>query len=243
MNKKMPIIRGFNKLAESGVHPDKTKIYGPAIFLGGCNLKCPYCMNSRLVNAPKEVSEVDIGVVKAYVIENKPEMLTISGGEPTCTKVDLLKNLIAEIKSWGIEVGMSTNGTNPDILKKVIRNLAYVSLDLKVIPEKFNLVGNLDSDNQWIPCLQTMVSEKEKRKDFSYEIRTTLYPPFVRKEDISFLASCMPSNSMWILQQFRRAKNMLSSEANDVQYYSDKEIKEIVRTARKYITNTYIRFV
>ena len=68
--KKLPDIKGFNKCSEAGIDT-----FAPAIFLEGCNLCCPYCMNVNLVKREVE-NIVDISEVKAYVLESKSPRLS-----------------------------------------------------------------------------------------------------------------------------------------------------------------------
>ena len=76
-------------------------------------------MNSQLALG-KSYESVDIEEIKEYVAEDKSEFVMISGGEPTCTEIERLHNLFDEIKSWGCKISLSTNGTHPEILAKII---------------------------------------------------------------------------------------------------------------------------
>jgi len=59
-----------------------------------------------------------------------------TGGEPTIHRD--LPVLLEEIKSLGYSIKLDTNGTNPSMLGKIIKNklVDYVAMDIKIIPEK-----------------------------------------------------------------------------------------------------------
>src|SRR5210317_1868478 len=106
-------ICSWNTFSESG--PDN---FSPSIFLGNCNFKCPYCMNSKLVKNPISFKAIDLKEVEDFVKNNNCEWINISGGEPTCTKN--LLSFIKELKSWNCKISLSTNGYNFKIIKSIL---------------------------------------------------------------------------------------------------------------------------
>ena len=236
--KKLPTIYGFNKASEAGLD-----LFAPSIFLGGCNLRCPYCMNSKLINCHLDKT-VDIDVVRQYVLEDKSKMLMISGGEPFCTPPDLLTNLLDEIKTWGCKIGVSTNGTKVDELKDFIHYFNYVAMDFKSSKhEVYDKIGEPSLVLNVLVCKSFLRLTAMNRKDFIYEIRTTLYPPFIDKKDIQQIAQIIGPSDTWILQQFRHAKNMLDKNCNDVEPYTEAQIKEFIEIAKEFTNNVYLRYV
>jgi len=238
---KFPKIYGLNECSEVG-----EDIFALSIFLGNCNLRCPYCMNAKLINPNSHnLKSIDIETVKKSVKENKSEWVIISGGEPTCTPVLLLTNLITEIKSWGCKVGLSTNGTNSGVLKQIIVYLNYVALDIKSPNNRdYDSISNGDSKKFDVLISKSLLAEnKSKRKDLDYEIRSTLFPPFINKSNIREIGSIMRKSDRWILQQFRHSKNMLDKKSLNVKPYTEKEIEEIVRVAMEFSDNVLLKEV
>jgi len=94
-------------------------------FLSGCNWRCAYCHNSELWNSKKEVD------YKKFLEEKqgKIEAIVLCGGEPTIYK--WLPDLIKEIKSYGYLIKLDTNGSNPDMIEKVLSNINYIAMDIK----------------------------------------------------------------------------------------------------------------
>jgi len=244
MRDNLPIIRGFNKTSEAGFNT-----FAASIFLGGCNLRCPYCMNSKLVMGIVD-NVVDIEGVKKFVTEEKCEWVMISGGEPTLTEESQLVNLISEIKSWGCKVGMSTNGTKREVLRQVVKLLNYVALDIKSpsgeVYERILAdqgLHRMSTIHKIFISQGILAEEKIKRADFDYEIRTTLFPSFVGKKTIRGIGSLIRKQDKWVLQQFRHSKNLLNEEAFSVTPYSDKEVEKIVGIAKSFCDNVSLKSV
>lgn len=240
MRGNLPIIQGFNKTSEAGFNT-----FAVSIFLGGCNLRCPYCMNANLVH--KKTKGVDIEEIKQYVTNEKVGWVMISGGEPTITEESSFLTLLEEIKSWGCKIGMSTNGTNSEVLRTIIGNLNYVALDFKSPKnEDYDSIAPKDSIvimNQVYISQSILAINKHKRKDFDYEIRTTLYPPFISESNIGDIGSIIRKDDKWVLQQFRHSKNMLDKKCLDVQPYTEQEVKEIMDVAKIFCNNVTLRYV
>lgn len=239
---------GFNKTSEAGEN-----LFAPSIFLFGCNLRCSYCMNGRLVVVKKTdyerpVKTVDIEVVKSYVMESGSKWVMISGGEPTYTPIAKLHNLIDEIKSWGCKVGISTNGTRPDILNEILPKINYVALDIKSnSPFVYATLDVKNHEKSFSNLLESKLAIRESklaRSDFSYEIRTTLYPKFVNKNSIDVIGSMLYEDDTWVLQQFRHARDMLGEdEAVKITPYTDEDLKDFQEQALKYVKKVIIRYV
>jgi len=236
---ELPNIYGFNKASEIG--PD---ILAPCIFLKGCNLRCPYCMNAKLVK-DCNLEPIDLEIVKKYVLEEKSQWVLISGGEPTLTSINALCELVNELRSWGCKVGMSTNGTNPDILTVLLPLLNYVALDFKTIRNDDIEVVPLDRvyTISVLTSLVRLMETKLNNKDFDFEIRTTLYPHFINEDTIRQIGSTLRKDTTWMLQQFRHSEEMLSEKAYDVNPYTNEEVNGIIKIAKEYSCNVRLRYV
>lgn len=81
----------------------KTIIYD---ITSHCNLKCKHCYNSKYLDGTIEI-EIEIEKIVSKIVEIKPEVLLIQGGEPLLVKN--LELLIKAIKKYGIRVYITTN--------------------------------------------------------------------------------------------------------------------------------------
>lgn len=229
-----PIIRGFNKTSEAS-----DKVFIPSLFLEGCNLHCPYCMNSKLVNK-KIKQEISLDYIKQYVKQENIDFIIISGGEPTIHSS--LINLLEEIKYvWKCKIGLSTNGINYDVLENIIGILNHISLDIKsVSPIPCKQMGISDIESV-LKSKDILTKEKQNRDSFDYEIRTTLFPLYINEKTIKQIGSFIQKDEKWILQQYRQTKHML--EDPNVKPYNDEKLKNLKFVADQYSNNVELRFV
>lgn len=247
-NKSFPPIMGFNATSEAGF--DR---FASSIFLFGCNLRCPYCMNGRIVvvkpeDWEKPVKSIPLEVIKERILDAKAQCVMISGGEPTITPIEKLTNLIDEIISWGCRVGMSTNGTRPEIMELILPKLSHIAMDIKSADPK--LYASLDikykeaSFDRMLKTKALLAEEVKKRNDFTYEVRTTLYPTYIKEEDMHKIGALLSGEEVWVLQCFRHAKNMLDAKAAEaVKPYTMEEVSAFEEIAKQYAKKVIIRYV
>ncbi len=73
-----------------------------------------------------------------------------------------------------------------------------------------------------------------------YEFRTTVCPAFLDKSDIVEIAQSIAGAMRYTLQTFRPT-NCLDSKMLDVVPYTEDEMKDIARDARRFVENCYVR--
>lgn len=187
------------------------------IFLGSCNISCEYCHNKELIN-PKDLEEViDKEELIKFLIKRKNILdgICISGGEATLHGHKLI-SLIKEIKervSNKFLIKLDTNGTNLDILKEALIYLDYVAVDYK----SYDYEKNLGIDKNKV--LETISFLKGNNID--YEVRLTMYPPYIKKEDIDKIIKDLAGVKTIYLQEYKRVEG--GKEKN----YTLDELKEI----------------
>lgn len=128
-------IQGFQKLTLLD-YPGKMAC---TLFTAGCNLRCPFCHNSRLVLNPQKQSEFSVDEILAFLKKRQGILdgVVISGGEP------LLQNditdFIKQVKELGYSVKLDTNGTFPEKLRELVESglVDYVAMDVKNSPELY----------------------------------------------------------------------------------------------------------
>ena len=242
----LPEICGFNKSSEAG--PDS---FAPSIFLKNCQLRCPYCMNSRLVNGESVQSSVGFNDVEAFVRENNCKWVGISGGEPLNRSIFEILSMFAEIKKWDCKIALSTNGLEPDKMALIMPYVDYVTLDIKTDKERYDslLVSGacskieMRSFDKVFTTLNKIRTKKHLHSQFDFEVRSTLYPPLMDEQAIRYIGKVFLKGEKWMLQPFRKTKNMLSKGANDIAPYGNDEIKRLASVAMEYTDNVHIREV
>ncbi|MFA5346109.1 MAG: anaerobic ribonucleoside-triphosphate reductase activating protein [Candidatus Omnitrophota bacterium] len=101
------------------------------IFTQGCNFRCPYCHNPQLVYPELFTDPVSFESIFDFLKERRGLLdgVVFCGGEPTLQE-DLLE-IICKVRSLGYAVKLDTNGSNPDILAKVLPYIDYAAMDIK----------------------------------------------------------------------------------------------------------------
>lgn len=172
-------------------------------FTGGCNLRCGFCYNRDLVLNPGSLPSITEEEVIGYLEGHRDWLdgIVVTGGEPT-VHADL-PDFLSRVKSLGYSVKLDTNGSNPEMLERLIRGglVDYVALDVKaplvegrydsVVGQRAN--GIVDRVRRTIEIL--MPGETE------YEMRTTVIPDLGR-EDLLAIAEQIKGAKRYYLQQF-----------------------------------------
>lgn len=180
------------------------------VFTVGCNFFCPYCHNPDLVEPSKirvSVKFKEDEILRFLEIrKNILEGVCITGGEPTIQGD--LPDFIKRIKDLGLAVKLDTNGTNPDMLEKLlVENLLdYIAMDIKAPLEKYKeVVGR----NVRLEDIQR--SSELARLLADYEFRTTVLPVLHSREDILSIGRWLQGSKKYYLQQFRSLKTLDSA--------------------------------
>lgn len=178
------------------------------IFISGCSFRCPWCYSPELVLPEKIKKHPKISEKYLFdFLEKRKGLLDgvcLTGGEPTIHKN--LPDFIKKIKKLGYLVKLDTNGSNPEMLQRLINEklVDYVAMDIKAPKEKYNkLVGvkiNIQKIQKSIDIL------KEGKVD--YEFRSTIVPTVHAKEDVIAMAKWIKGAKRYYLQNFRPEKTI-----------------------------------
>jgi pyruvate formate lyase activating enzyme len=208
------------------------------LFTSGCNFNCPFCHNPELINpqlASFEMKEVEI----LEFLEKRKKILdaiVITGGEPTI-QPDLVE-FIKKIKKLGYLIKLDTNGTNPKIVKQLLKNklIDYIAMDIKGTLKKYpNIVCkniNLDDIAQSVELI--------KKSHIANEFRTTVVPTLHEKKDFVKIGEWLTGAKNYYIQQFRNEKT-LNPDFRNITPFTDEKLHEFERIMKKYVKNVGIR--
>lgn len=203
------------------------------LFTPGCNLRCPYCYNWRIVVDPKPPflnEETALQILegrKCYV-----DAVVVTGGEPTIHKE--LPKFLKRLKEKGFAVKLDTNGFSVKILEECLQYVDYVALDVKTSMEKYPLLGTASTAE----LMRTI--EILKAGKVEYEFRTTVVPKLVEEEDITRIGETIKGVKNYALQQFK-PRDTLSGEYKNTKPYPPEKIEKMADTLRKYVENLTTR--
>lgn len=178
------------------------------VFTTGCNFYCPFCYSSELV-VPEKIKDqpkIPEAVFFLFLEKRKKllEAVTVCGGEPTIQKD--LPLFLRKIKKLKYLVKVDTNGSNPQMLKKIIQEelVDYVAMDIKGPKEKYQeLAGKKVS-------IKNIEKSVEILKDsrIEHEFRTTVTPNMLEKSDFTKITRWIGPGGKYYLQQFRPEKTV-----------------------------------
>ena len=230
-------IRGF---LESSLLDWDGKI-SSVIFLPGCNFKCPFCHNYPLVYEPETLKKYNFEDIKKYLIEHKNwiDGVVVSGGEPTIYRE--LENFIEIIKDLGFAVKLDTNGTNPKMLKDLIKRklVDLYAMDIKgPLNEKYASLAGCKVDLKKIKESIALLMHSK----VNYEFRTTIVPGLLDTEDIKELSKTIENAKSFVLQQFQPG-NAYDESLRNKKPYPKEKLLEMVEAAKVHVANTVLRGV
>lgn len=220
---------GFQKISLID-YPNKI---ASVLFTPGCNLRCPYCHNWRIVLDPKPPflqEEIALKILesrKKYV-----DAVVVTGGEPTIHKETV--KFLKKLKERGFTVKLDTNGFYPEILRECLPYVDYVALDIKTSLDKYRLLGAKDTK----PLTQTI--EMLINGNVNYEFRTTVVPGLVEAEDISKIGELVKGAKTLAFQQFI-PEDTLDKNLTKIKPYPPEKIAKYAEEMQKYVDKAVLR--
>jgi pyruvate formate lyase activating enzyme len=202
------------------------------LFTVGCNLRCPFCHNWRLVLNPQGpfISESTI----FQILESRKQYIdavVITGGEPTL-HLDL-PSFLKKLKARDFIIKLDTNGFFPEILTECLPYVDYIALDIKTSLERFNLL-KAKNINPFLQSLNLL-----KRDVVDYEFRSTAVPGFIEENDIPDIGKLVHGAKRFVFQQFVPG-DTLDQKFNMVPY-SLIILSQFASMMQKYVDEVIIR--
>ena len=170
------------------------------VFLGGCDMRCPFCHNAELIDgsAPPVMEE---DALLSFLEKRKGLLdgVAFTGGEPLLR--DDLDGLFERIQPLGYPIKLDTNGTHPDRLARLTGKglVQYVAMDVKNAPERYaETVGVPDFDLAPVrESVRLLLTGK-----VPYEFRTTVVAEFHDGESIRGIGEWIRGAERYYLQKF-----------------------------------------
>jgi pyruvate formate lyase activating enzyme len=196
------------------------------VFTQGCNMDCVFCHNRSLVCKKQKNPLLDEADVFSFLQSRRKFLdgVVITGGEPTLHPD--LADFIKKVKSMGYPVKLDTNGTKPQVLKKLIEEnlLDYIAMDVKAPMKKYRYICHSDfNEEALLECISII-----KKSEIDYEFRTTCCPQ-LSESDIYEIAKMIHGAKKYVLQQYRETDPLeggYTGKAKSMQFM-DMLIKEI----------------
>lgn len=163
------LIGGFQKFSLID-YPGKVSA---VVFTQGCNFRCSYCHNPKLVNQEFFGEPINEKEVLSFLDMRKGliDGVVITGGEPLLQLDDEV--FIKEVKEKGYAIKLDTNGSNPRRLEELLsRNLLdCIAMDYKAPIEKYSSIVCTEVNIDHIRKTLALIAQC----GILYEVRTTLF--------------------------------------------------------------------
>ena len=157
------------------------------VFLGGCNLRCPFCHNSQLLGGDAE-ELMNSGALLDFLRKRQGVLdgVCITGGEPTL-HADL-PELLRSIRALGYAIKLDTNGTNPSMLRRLIDEglVDYVAMDVKNGPDHYAETVGIEGFS--LAAIEESIRILLESKT-DYELRTTVVLPLHSEDSIAAMSA------------------------------------------------------
>ncbi len=206
------------------------------IFFEGCDLRCRYCYNQKLLEFK---TRTDLEKMKETLREYKKfvNALVLTGGEPTL-QPEALMELLKFAKGLGYKTKLDTNGNNPEVLKKALPFLDYVAIDLKTRFPDYRKIVQRKVDRKKIEKSLKLITGK------SHEARTTivlgLNDSTETMEEIgALLKKC--GIKKYVLQQFHAGMGVLDKKLTEAEEPGREKLVELAKIVQKHGIEVYIR--
>ena len=206
------------------------------VFLGGCNMRCPFCHNAPLVlgYGGEDISEEEFF---SFLEKRRGRLegVCISGGEPTLSPA--LPEFIRRIRSLGYAVKLDTNGLSPDMLEGLLREglVDYIAMDIKSSREGYAKASG-------VPDVDLTKIEKSAallmKSDTPYEFRTTVVRELHDEGDMVRIGEWLSGAKNYFLQSFLDSGELISDGLHG---YDKKTMEDLLKLLKVKIPSAKIR--
>lgn len=208
------------------------------IFTQGCNFRCPYCHNPELIDPQNFQSLIPEQEILSFLKKRKGKLdaVEVTGGEPTL-QPDLLE-FLKKLKKSGYLIKLDSNGSNPDLLEKVIQSkmVDYLALDVKAPLEKYREIVKVDVDSGKIRESIKLIMDSS----LNYEFRTTIVKSQLNPNDIVNIGKLLRGANRYVLQRFVPSKT-LDKKFLKEESYSDEELVDLKDKIKDYVAECILR--
>ncbi|MDO4281239.1 MAG: anaerobic ribonucleoside-triphosphate reductase activating protein [Peptococcaceae bacterium] len=206
------------------------------IFTGGCQLNCPYCHNSLLINGPFDDC-LAAEEVLAFLQKRQGLLdgICVSGGEPLLQKE--LPEFLRACKNLGYKIKLDTNGGYPEKLAQLIDAglVDRVAMDIKNAPEKYAATCGCEHLDlaPYIASRDLLLSAQVE-----YEFRTTVVRQLHSFEDVLEIARWIPGARHFYLQAFVDREQVRD---HHLSAYTDEEMRALLSAVQKILPSAELR--
>lgn len=203
------------------------------LFTPGCNLRCPFCHNWRLVLEPRGPFLREEQALQ--ILESRRrfvDAVVLTGGEPTMHPD--VPQFLKTLRERGFTLKIDTNGFFPDVLEKCLPYLEYIAVDVKTSLDRYRLLG-ANNVNSFMRTIELV-----KKGSTDYEFRNTAVPGFVEEQIIPQMGEIVQGAKRFIFQQFVPG-DTLDTTFNSVKPHTSDTLSHFADQMKEYVEKVLIR--
>ena len=208
------------------------------VFLGGCDLRCPFCHNGGLVleAAPPQL---DSGELLSFLKKRVGLLdgVCITGGEPLLRPG--LAGLLAQIKELGYPVKLDTNGSHPERLRSLVEAglIDYAAMDVKNSPQRYGETAGLPG-LELTPFRESVSYLLQGTVD--YEFRTTVVREFHDADSFRAIGPWIAGAKRYFLQSFVDRDSVIQAGLHP---WDKSALEHFAELVRPYVQQVEVRGV
>lgn len=210
------------------------------VFTAGCNFRCPFCHNARLVTRldPDDVLEADEVLSFLRKRVGLLDGVAVTGGEPTLQPD--LPDFLRRIKDMGYLVKLDTNGTNPAMLRRLVGEglVDYVAMDVKNSPAKYGLTAGIPEGSPLFDAVRESIAFL-LTGCVDYEFRTTVMAGLHTPEDAAAIGAWIAGAPRWFIQPFADSGELVGDEPFEAP--SRDVLDDMAKAAGAYVGSVSLR--
>jgi pyruvate formate lyase activating enzyme len=178
------------------------------VFMQGCNLRCPWCQNAGGVD-PNGGYEATAEAILAGANPDFLDGVLLSGGEPTLQS-DACLEIFKLAKEAGLKCAMETNGSRPEVIRRLLPQLDFIAIDIKAPLSEPSLYAKATgTNNSELPGLVRQSLQLAAKSGIDMEARTTVVPGLNDAEGIIAKIALDAKEAVCLrLQQFRNVRTL-----------------------------------
>ncbi len=208
------------------------------VFVGNCNFRCPFCHNPDLILKHRKLPNIPEKEIFEYLERRRKwvDGVCITGGEP-CLYDDLV-DFIKKIRSMKFLTKLDTNGSNPDMLKYLIKKklVDYIAMDIKAPLKKYDNVAGVKVNILNIRKSASLIL----KSGIDYEFRTTIVPRLFNEDDIVSIGKWLKGAKLYALQQFRPMVTLDKKYQKEASY-PEQKLRMFAEVAKSYFKKVEVR--
>lgn len=190
-------IGGFQKVS----FIDFPETIASVVFTQGCNWRCPWCHNPRLVYPEKFEETIPEDTIFDYLASRTGyiEGVVVTGGEPTLHRD--LGEFLDSVRTLGFKTKLDTNGSHPEHLQRLLEadRVDFVAMDIKSGPDSYNHLCGVEVDLSKIQKTIALI----KQSNVPHEFRMTHVPHLHKDGDIEGARKLIGTDEVLRIQEFK----------------------------------------